>query len=61
MPRKPRKKRRLGTIDNSSDRIQAQSKDHVWSYDFVSDKTEDGRKLKFLAVEDEYTRESLAL
>ena len=36
-------------------------KDHVWSYDFVSDKTEDGRKLRFLAIMDEFTHESLAL
>jgi len=61
VPRKRRKRRRLGTRDNGSERIPARYKDHVWSYDFVSDKTEDGRKLKFLTVEDEYTRESLAL
>jgi len=61
VPRKRRKRRRLGTSDNGSERIPARYKDHVWSYDFVSDKTEDGRKLKFLAVEDEYTREILAL
>ena len=36
-------------------------KDHVWSYDFVSDRTEDGRRLKLLAVIDEYTRECLAI
>lgn len=34
---------------------------HVWSYDFVSDQTEDGRRLKMLVVVDEFTRESLAL
>jgi len=61
VPRKPRKKRYSGVPDNSSDRIPALYKDHVWSYDFVSDKTEDGRKLKFLAVVDEFTRECLTL
>jgi hypothetical protein len=61
VPRKRRQKRYSGTTDNGSDRIPALHKDHVWSYDFVSDKTEDGRKLKFLAVVDEFTRESLAL
>jgi transposase InsO family protein len=61
VPRKPRKRRRLGTIDNSSERIRAQYKNHVGSYDFVADKTEDGRKLGFLSVVDEFTRESLAL
>jgi len=35
-------------IDNSSERIKAQYKNHIGSYDFVADRTEDGRKLKFL-------------
>jgi len=34
---------------------------HVWSYDFLVDRTEDGRQLKLLAVIDEYTRECLAI
>lgn len=34
---------------------------HVWCYDFVSEQTLDGRTLKFLTVEDEYTRECLAI
>ncbi len=33
----------------------------MWSYDFLVDRTEDGRQLKLLAVIDEYTRECLAL
>jgi hypothetical protein len=33
----------------------------VWSYDFVADQTEDGRRLKMLVVLDEYTRESLTI
>jgi putative transposase len=33
----------------------------VWSYDFVMDQTEDGRRLKMMPVVDEYTRECLAL
>jgi len=31
---------------------------HVWTYDFIDDATEDGRKLKLLTVLDEWTRES---
>jgi len=31
-------------------------KDHVWSYAFVMDLTEDGRRLKRMPVVDEYTR-----
>jgi len=40
---------------------KAEFPNHVWTYDFVADQTEDGRMLRFLAVVDEYTRESLAL
>jgi len=40
---------------------KAQYRDHVWSYDFVEDSTEGGRKLRFLTVVDEYTRECLAI
>jgi transposase InsO family protein len=34
---------------------------HVWTYDFIEDTTEDGRKLKLLTVLDEWTRESPAI
>ena len=34
---------------------------HVWSYDFVEDRTERGGKLRILAIIDEYTRECLAI
>ena len=33
----------------------------MWSYDFVSGRTEEGRKLRILTLMDEYTRECLAL
>ena len=33
----------------------------VWSYDFVMDQTDDGRRLKLLPVVDEYTRECLTI
>ncbi|MCC6148598.1 MAG: IS3 family transposase [Anaerolineaceae bacterium] len=34
---------------------------HVWSYDFVSDRTHDGRAYRTLNIIDEYTRECLAI
>jgi putative transposase len=34
---------------------------HVWSYDFVSHRTADGRPLRMLTVLDEFTRECLAI
>lgn len=61
VPRKQCKKRRLGTSANGSQRRLATRPNEVWSYDFVSDQTSDGRRLKFLCVVDEFTRECLAL
>ena len=58
---KQRKIRRLGSSDNSVVRRKAEHINHVWSYDFVMDQTENGRQLKFLPVLDEYTRECLTL
>lgn len=61
VPAKQRKKRRLGTSDNGIVRQRAVHRDHVWAWDFLHDRTEDGRILKWLSVVDEYTRECLAL
>ncbi len=62
VPRKQHRRRPFyGGSENSCVRRRAESKDHVWSYDFLTDRTEDGRQLRLLAVIDEYTRECLAL
>ena len=61
VPRRQRKKRRLGHSQNSCTRRKAGHPDHVWSYDFVMDETSDGRRLKLLPVVDEFTRECLAI
>jgi len=61
VPRQPCKKQRLGTSENGSQRLEATRPNQVWSYDFVSDQTSDGRRLRFLCVVDEFTRECLAL
>ena len=61
VPRRQRKKRRLGCSANGCVRHRAAYIDQVWCYDFVSDQTVDGRTLKFLTIEDEYTREALAI
>ena len=55
--KKQRKRRRLGKSTTAVDR--ALYPHHVWSYDFVADQTIDGRRLRFLTVIDEFTRESL--
>jgi putative transposase len=61
VPRKQRKRLRLGNSANGIVRRRAEHMNHVWCYDFVKDQTADGRPLKFLPIEDEYTRECLAL
>ena len=58
---KERKRRRLGTSENGCMRRRAEHIDHVWSYDFAMDATEDGRRLKIMPIVDEYSRECLAL
>jgi len=61
VPKKTRKRRRLGHSSNSCVRRRAEHKDHVWCWDFIHDRTMSGRPLKWLAITDEYTRECLAL
>jgi transposase InsO family protein len=61
VPRKTRKKRRLGHSGNSCARRRAEHKDHVWTWDFIHDRTTSGQPLKWFAITDEYTRECLAL
>jgi len=61
VPVKQRKKRRLGTSDNSCTRQSAEHKNHVWAWDFIYDRTSNGRSIKWLSIIDEYTRECLAL
>lgn len=59
VPSKQSKKSRLWFNDGSCIRLRPEYKNHVWSYDFVSDETYDGRKIKILNVIDEYSRECL--
>ena len=62
VPHKQHKRRRLvGSGENGVSRRRAEYPDHVWSYDFAMDSTEDGRRLKVMPVVDEYTRECLSL
>lgn len=61
VPKKQRKRRRLGSSANGVVRHRAEHRNHVWCYDFVKDQTMDSRPLKCLPIEDEYTRECLAL
>ena len=61
VPTKKRKRRRIGTNENGSIRLEATRPNQVWSYDFVYDRTEDGRQLKLMPIIDEFTRECHAI
>ena len=61
VPQKQPKKGRLWLGDGSCLRLRPEHPNHVWSDDFVEDRTHDGRKYRMLNVIDEYTRECLAI
>ena len=61
VPGKQPKRGRLWLNDGSCIRLRAERANHVWSYDFVRHRTDDGRAFRMLNVLDEFTRESLAI
>ena len=61
VPRKQPRRGRLYLNDGSCIRLRPCSKNHVWSYDFVSDRLHNGKKIRMLTVIDEYTRKCLAI
>ena len=61
VPYKRKRKRSQGSSAHRCSVKRPEYINHVWTYDFIEDRTEDGRKLKFLTVLDEYTRESLEI
>jgi putative transposase len=61
VPSKQPKRGRLWLNDGSCLRLRPKHKDHVWAYDFVTDRTSNGKAFRMLTVVDEYTRECLAI
>ena len=61
VPQKQPKRGRLWLADGSIVRRRAEHPNHVWSYDFVFDRSADGRPLRMLTIVDEFTRECLAI
>ena len=61
VPKKTIKRRRLGSSEGGILRRRAEHKDHVWSVDFIFDRTTNGRSLKMLVIIDEFTRECIGL
>ncbi len=54
--KRKRKRYRGGSVP-----VTATHERHVWTYDFVHDRTENGQSVRILTVEDEYTREGIAV
>jgi len=61
VPKKQPKRGRLWLSDGSCIRLRPEHKDHVWSYDFMVDRSAYGKAFKILNVIDEHTRECLAI
>jgi hypothetical protein len=61
VPERQPKRGRLWLADGSCLRLRAERPNQVWSYDFVEDRTHDGRKYRMLNVIDEFTHECLAI
>ena len=62
VPKKQCKRRRsspCGGSENSCVQKRPLRPNHVWSYDFVEDRTEGGRKLRMLVVIDEFKRHGI--
>jgi transposase InsO family protein len=61
VPRRQLKRGRLWLNDGSCVRLRPERPDYVWAYDFVQDRTRDGRVLRMLVVVDEFSRECPAI
>jgi len=61
VPMKQPKKSRLWLNDGSCVRLRSEYRDLVWSYDFVHQRTDDGRAFRILNILDEFSRECLAI
>ena len=61
VPQKQPKRGRLWFNDGTCVRLRPLYTDHVWSYDFMADRTRDGRAFRLLNIIDEYSRECLSI
>lgn len=61
VPVRQPKRRRLWLADGSCVRLRPERPNHVWAYDFVEDRTCEGRRYRMLNIVDEFTRECLAI
>jgi len=60
VPKKQPKRGRLWLNDGSCIRLRPEHENHVWSYDFIIERTANGRAFKILNIIDEFTRKNLS-
>ena len=61
VPKRQEKRARLYFNEGSCIRLKPLYPNHVWSYDFVSDRRRNGKKIKMLTIIDEFSRKCLAI
>jgi transposase InsO family protein len=61
VPQKQKKRGRLWLNDGSCVRLRPERPNHVWSYDFMQDRTHEGRAYRILNIIDEFTKEALVI
>ncbi len=61
VPHRQPKRGRLWLNDGSCIRLRPEHPNHVWAYDFMTDRTHDGKAFRLLTIVDEFTRECLAI
>jgi putative transposase len=61
VPKKQPKRGRLWLNDGSCLRLRPEHEDHVWSYDFMVERTTNGRAFRILNIIDEFTRTCLSI
>jgi transposase InsO family protein len=61
VPQRQPKRGGLWLADGSCIRLRPEWRNHVWSYDFVDDRTHDGQRFRMLNIIDEFSRECLAI
>jgi putative transposase len=61
VPKRQPKRRRLWFNNGSCIRLRPEYRNHVWSYDFLAERTSDGKAIRMLNIIDEYTKECLAI
>ena len=61
VPSRQPKRRRLWLHDGSCVRLRPTHRNHVWSYAFMHERTQDGRAFRLLSILDEHSRECISI